>query len=60
MDSNIKPDRKLEKMQNILSNKNFDLKIDHQLKKLFPVGKFFTNRATFFNHHDNIPTNQGS
>ena len=45
-------------MESILSNKNFNLRIDDKLKNLFPVGKFFTNRATFFNNPDTIPLDE--
>ena len=55
MDSNIRPDKKMEKMESILSNKNFNLQIDEKLKNLFPVGKFFANRANFFNNPNSIP-----
>ena len=51
MDSNIKPN----KLESILAGKNYVLNIDDQLKGLFPVGKFFANKATFFNHHNRIP-----
>ena len=51
MDSNIKPNR----LESILASKNYTLNIDDQLKGLFPVGKFFTNRTTFFNHQ-HLPT----
>lgn len=47
MDSNIKPTNKLE---SILANKNYVLSIDDKLKSLFPVGKFFANKATFFSN----------
>jgi hypothetical protein len=52
MDSNIKPANKLE---SILANKNYVLSIDDKLKGLFPVGKFFANKATFFTNPNEIP-----
>ena len=55
MDSNIKPANNL---QSILANKNYVLNIDNQLKGLFPVGKFFANKATFFSNLNSIPLSQ--
>ena len=52
VDSNIKPEKKID---SILSNKNYVLTIDDRLKTLFPVGKFFANKATFFTNPNNIP-----
>ena len=51
MDSNIKPN----KLESILTSKNFVLNIDDGLKSLFPIGKFFANKATFFDNKANIP-----
>ena len=51
MDSNIKPNR----LESILAGKNYILNIDDQLKGFFPVGKFFANKATFFNHYNQKP-----